>query len=73
MNRDTYREHRIRGSLERHVGRAPMDATHLRDAVRAARREKVGIVFLWADLECMPEMARRFIVGEFDRLNGGAG
>lgn len=73
MNHNRYREHRPASSLDRRkLGESTMDEEHVRDAIRAARRKRVGIVFLWNDLERMDEIARRFIEAEFDRLNPGA-
>lgn len=69
MNRERYRIHdvRIRGSLERAVGEAPMSPADLQRLVERAREVGV-IVFLRSELDRMPDIARNLIEGEHRRL-----
>lgn len=67
MNRAHYREHRIRGSLERTVGEDTATPDELRWLVRRARLAGV-VVFLRDDLERLPEISRRLIETEHRRL-----
>jgi hypothetical protein len=68
MNAD--REHRIRGSLERHVGRTATDNETLRELAAIAFRQRRAVVFLPEHLEAMPAMVRALIEGEARRIYG---
>jgi hypothetical protein len=57
-------------SLSRHLGESSMDEDHVRDAARAAYRKRSVIVFLPDDLKSMPEMSRRLIYSEAERIYG---
>lgn len=48
VNHERYREHRIPTSLDRHVGRAPMDDAELKRLARAAWLQR-GVVILMPD------------------------
>ena len=69
MNRARYRTHdvRIRGSLERTVGQAPMSSADLQRLVERAREVGV-IVFLRSELDRMPDISRAMIEGEHRRI-----
>lgn len=66
----SYREHRIRTSLERHLGEAPTTEDELRALVRKARTAGV-IVFLRTELDRLPDISRRLIETEHQRLCEG--
>lgn len=74
-HRDHYRQHDAprrsdpQGSLARHVGATPLSEQELRALAARALRSGV-IVFLKADLEKLPDMARLLIEGEARRLYG---
>lgn len=69
---DRYREHRIRTSLQRHVGESSTSPEVIAALVRKARAAGV-VVFLRDELERLPDMARALIESEHKRLcnNGG--
>ena len=69
MNRDRYQEHRIRGSLERHVASAVDDA-RLQGLARAAWHERGTVCFTEADLAAMPWASRFLIESEARRIYG---
>lgn len=62
-----YREHRIRTSLQPHLGQSPTEPEVIQFLVRQARAAGV-VVFLKAELERMPDMARALIEGEHKRI-----
>lgn len=62
-----YREHKIRTSLQRHVGESPTDPAVIEHLVRRARALGV-VVFLKAELERLPDMSRALIESEHKRL-----
>lgn len=64
---DRYREHRVRTSLQGHLGVSPTSPEVIDALVRKARAAGV-IVFLRAELERMPEVARLLIEGEHKRI-----
>lgn len=64
------REHRIRGSLERHVGDAATSDAQIRALAARAWMQGRAITFLVADLEAMPAMVRALIEGEARRIYG---
>lgn len=65
-----YREHRVRTSLARHVGTSATTEDELRALVRKARLAGV-IVFLKTELDRLPEISRRLIETEHQRLCEG--
>jgi len=66
----TDRPHRIRGSLERHLGRSATDAETLQELAATAWRQRRAVVFLAAHLDAMPAMVRALIEGEARRIYG---
>jgi hypothetical protein len=66
----TDRPHRIRGSLERHVGRSATDDGTLQELAASAWRQRRAVVFLPAHLDAMPAMVRALIEGEAKRIYG---
>jgi hypothetical protein len=66
----TDRPHRIRGSLERHVGRSATDDGTLQELAASAWRQRRAVVFLPAHLDAMPAMVRALIEGEARRIYG---
>jgi hypothetical protein len=64
---DRYREHRIRTSLQPFIGNAPTPPEVIEALVRKARAAGV-VVFLKAELDRMPDMARALIEGEHKRI-----
>lgn len=64
---DRYRGHPIRSSLDRHIGVSATSPEVIEALVRQARRAGV-VVFLKAELDEMPDIARRFIEGEHKRI-----
>ena len=62
-----YREHRVRTSLDRHIGTSETPPEVIEALVRKARRAGV-IVFLKAELDRMPPIAREFIEREHQTL-----
>lgn len=65
----TYREHRIRGSLDRFNGQRLASESELR-ALAAAALDSGVILFLRKDLEKIPWQARELIESEARRLYG---
>lgn len=68
-NRNRYREHRIRGSLERHVPSAE-DESRVHRLAEAAYHERGSVLFTEADLEAMPWQSRELILSEATRIYG---
>lgn len=68
MNHSGFREHRIRGSLERHVGESPVSEAELLRKAAAVYTEGRGIYFTPAQLAAMPTMVRAVIEGEGRRI-----
>ena len=66
----TDRPHRIRGSLERHVGRSATDDETLHELAATAWRQRRAVVFLAVHLDAMPAMVRALIEGEARRIYG---
>jgi len=71
-NRDRYREHRIRGSLERHVASTP-DEHRVQGLARSAWQQRGTVCFTEADLQAMPWASRALIEGEARRIYGPRG
>jgi hypothetical protein len=70
MNAD--REHRIRGSLERHLPRQPVASETLRRLVAEAREAGV-IVFLKSELATLAPVDRAVIEAVAERFAKGSG
>ncbi len=70
MNREHYREHRIRTSLERYQPCLPISDERLRRLVDDARKAGV-IVFLQADLAKLAPVDRAIIEGAAERFAKG--
>lgn len=66
-----HRDLRIRTSLQRYVGESKTSPEEVERLVRKARAAGV-VVFLRADLDRLPDMARALIEGEHKRLCDGA-
>lgn len=66
----TYRDHRIRGSLERYAGNPATSDAQIRSLAARAWFEGRAVTFLSADLDAMPAMARALIEGEARRIYG---
>lgn len=62
-----YREHRIRTSLQPHLGRSPTEPAEIDALVRRARAAGV-VVFLRDELERMPWQVQAIIEGEHKRI-----
>lgn len=71
-NREHYREHRIRTSLDRHLPCLPISEGRLRRLVAEAREAGV-IVFLKADLDELAPVDRAIIEGAAKRFAKGRG
>lgn len=69
MAADRYREHRIRGSLERHVA-SSTDESRVPGLARAAWQERGTVCFTEADLAAMRWDTRMLIEAEAKRLYG---
>jgi hypothetical protein len=67
VSRSNYREHRIKTSLQRHLGESATPPEAIDALVRKARQAGV-VVFLQADLERLPHMSRALIESEHKRL-----
>ncbi len=64
---DRYGGRPIRSSLDRHIGTSATSPEVIEALVRQARQVGV-IVFLKAELDEMPDIARHFIEGEHKRI-----
>ncbi len=64
---ERFREHRVRTSLDRHIGTSETPPEVIEALVRKARRAGV-IVFLKAELDRLPDMSRALIESEHKRL-----
>jgi hypothetical protein len=72
-HRDRYQAHevRIRSSLDRVTGKAPASEAEIR--AMAAKAGELGVrMFLLPDLQRLPEISRKLIETEWQRLYGRA-
>lgn len=69
-NRDRYREHRIKGSLQPHLGRSPSDPEVIDRLAHHAYHERRGIYFTEEQLKAMPWQSRNLIESEAAAIHG---
>lgn len=68
--RHRYDEHRVRTSLQSHVGRASADSDLIERYARDAYHENFGIYFTEAQLRAMPWDTRAFIESQARKIYG---
>lgn len=69
-NGSRYREHRVRTSLQPHLGRSPSDPDAIERLAHRAFHETGGVYFTAEQLKAMPWQARELIESEAARLYG---
>ena len=69
-NRDHYREHRVRTSLQPHLGRSASDPDVIERLASRAYHESGGVYFTPEQLERMPWQSRDLILSEARRIYG---
>ena len=69
-NRGHYREHRVRTSLQGHLGRSSADSDAIERLASRAYHESGGVYFTEEQLQRMPWEARELILGEARRIYG---
>lgn len=69
-NRDRYREHRVRGSLQSHIASGSGDGATVERLAHRAYHESRGVFFTADQLKSMPWQSRELIESEARRLYG---
>lgn len=69
-NRDQYREHRVRTSLQTHLGRSASDPDVIERLAGEAYHQSRGVYFTEEHLDGMPWESRELILSEASRIHG---